>query len=754
MLKLFIKQNPIYDKSVTTVTELHYEGANPQTLYTLPGGLPAGSSRRWPNYGSPIDVTDYVSDIHKLKLEWTANRDDSGNVAADQLKPIKGASGSLTFERTGYDLLKAWLVDDVSASLNSVEVSIQDTECGWYKGYIIKTEDLTWCEDQVCTFSVTLKQQDELLDCMKKTLITDNWQGWFNKVPDGGKKHPRFSYCNEVRPNGTLVMEWYILTSVVGVQITMMLLAAVTINPFIFAVNGIINTINLIIQFINSLGASISQINTIPYVTLDGFFDGVATIYIESSGCGREHPAPLIRDYIANVCEKCKIVVDEDSAPIFFKEKQLKIDPSGRPSMQVDNPHYNACYLSAPVSAGLRRFRRASIFSGFQDANNEYWIPDNGPLLYLDMFLDNIKGIYNADWRLVNGVLHIQRKDWYLDEKPVYDFGIKGTDRGKIIEGICYTTGNNTYPALVNGVYASDATDTCGNAAGNKNGTGQMNGALDFGSADDNPNLHGVMDKTQQLGATKFRFDGASGDYIYDAMQVVMNGGGFSASQLPALTYTTLKEVAKRLSTYADYALLLSDETTTLPKILIWDGQSYENARAIKTKAAWDGVSPYPMPDINPVYNAPVPLLPQTWKQRHYPKTDVIGKDLTFPASPNGIYRVTDLIGLVIAENPALLVNYPMYFEPWYLDTLWDWFHWIDDPRRNPKLNKDWRVKIRYCCEDAGRLGIKDDAAAIKLLQKIKLPLGYHQEGRLKEIELSFDPSDEYGQYIELRGDV
>jgi hypothetical protein len=744
MLKLYIKQNPIYDKSVTTVTELHYEGANPQTLHTVPGALPAGSSRRWPNYGSPIDATAYVSDIYKLKLEWSANRDDSGNVAADQLKPVKGASGSLTFERTGYDLLKAWLVDDVSASLNSVEVSIQDTECGWYNGYIIKTEDLTWCEDQVCTFNVTLKQQDELLDCMKKTLVADNWQGWFNKVPSGGKKHPRFSYCNEVRPNGTLVMEWYVLTSLVA-TFTLLFLAIVPI------INSTIAAIIVIASIINFLGGNVPVPSL---VSITDFFDGVATIYIESSGCGREHPAPLIRDYISNVCDKCKIIVNADSAPIFFKEKQFKIDPSGRPSMQVDNPHYNACYLSAPVSSGLRRFRRSSILSGFQDPNNEYWIPDNEPLLYLDLFLDNIKGIYNADWRLAGGVLYIQRKDWYQDADPVYDFGVKGADRSKIIEGICYTTNHNTYPALVNGIYASDATDTCGNAAGNKNGTGQMNGALDFGSADDNPNLHGVMDKTQQLGATKFRFDGASGDYIYDAFQVIMNGGAFSFTQLPGLVYTVLKEVAKRLGVYGDHALLLSDETTTLPKILIWDGQGYENARAIKTKAAWDGVSQYPMPDINPEYNAPVPLLPQTWKQRHYPKTDVIGKGLTFSASPNGIYRVTDILGLVIAEQPALLVNYPMYFEPWYLDTLWDWFHWIDDPRKNPKLNKDWRVKIRYCCDEVDKLGLSNDAAAIKLLQKVNLPLGYHQEGRLKEIELSFDPSDEYGQYIELRGDV
>ena len=241
-LKIFLRQQKIYDINNYT-QELHYEwDATLQMLKPVNGALPAGSSRLWPGSGGFVDLTDYVSDLYKLKLEWTANRDDSGNVATDELKPVKSASGTLSFERLAYQLLKAWLVDDVSATLNAAEVKILDTNCGQYTGYIIKSSDLAWCEDNICTLDVTLKQQDEQLSCIKRTFVADNWQGWFQKVPAGGKKHPRFSYCNEVRPNGTLIIEWYLLSSIVANGLMFTLPLAFIINGILFALNGIINT--------------------------------------------------------------------------------------------------------------------------------------------------------------------------------------------------------------------------------------------------------------------------------------------------------------------------------------------------------------------------------------------------------------------------------------------------------------------------------------------------------------------------------
>lgn len=108
-----------------------------------------------------------------------------------------------------------------------------------------------------------------------------------------------------------------------------------------------------------------------------------------------------------------------------------------------------------------------------------------------------------------------------------------------------------------------------------------------------------------------------------------------------------------------------------------------------------------------------------------------------------------------------MLVNYPMYFEPGYIDTLWDWFHWIDDPLKCPVLNQNWTAMIDLCCEDLQedvngkrRLGVLNDASGIALSEKVKLPVPYYGEGTITEIEVSYDPGDEYGQYIKIKGTV
>ena len=99
-----------------------------------------------------------------------------------------------------------------------------------------------------------------------------------------------------------------------------------------------------------------------------------------------------------------------------------------------------------------------------------------------------------------------------------------------------------------------------------------MNGYVSFGSIDTDPLLDGVMDKTVQMGATKFRLDGASTDYLFDAMQQVVNTTLITGS---VWTPSLIKSVNDYVERYADYALLLKQETAVLPKILIWDGGLY-----------------------------------------------------------------------------------------------------------------------------------------------------------------------------------
>lgn len=761
-LKLLIKQTQQFNLQGQPV---YYAGTNPQTLTAVQGTLPA--SRQWRNFGTFIEQTNNIDGLQKLTLTWTAQRDQNGFLVAGTIFAKKSASNSLTFEREAFDFLKAWLIDDISAPLNSVDVKVQHWEngalCGTYEDYAIKANDLAYCDTNfLCQFAVTLKQKDEILNCIKRTLISDNWQGWFQPEPANGKKHPRFSYCTEIRPNALLIIQWYFMALTVFLMEAINLIVATVINPLVFAINGIIAIINGIVSFINALGASLSFVNYLKPINPFAAIENSGGFFLEAAGCGREHPAPLIRDYITNVCTFCGVSVDATTAPIFFAET-INVETSdpnrgngGR--ISVNNPHYNACFLYPQVQRGVRRFLSFTLGLKLNPDTTTFYIFDNRPLMMLDQFLDYLKPLYNAEWRLssklVNGqsvpFLYFQRRDFFIDTDTIYDFTVNGVDRPKIVEGVCFNWNEKKYPAALKGIYDTDAADVCGNEA-----LYQMNGILSFGDTLNNPNYEGLQDVTTKFGATKFRLDGVTTDYIFDAFQQLMNSSIISLVTLPILQLT----VKPALEKYADYALLLSGESTSYPKVLIWDTDSgFLNAKAVKTWAATSGPNAGVRPPVNPVYNTN--LYPWDYPgtnntpYKHPPRTFVQGAGIIIGGQTVGIYEAADPFSVFDYLKPALLVNYPMFFEPGYQDTLWDWFHWIDDPNKHPVMNQLIDVKIALCCDDLQRLGLFGDLNNVKLAQKVKVPSQYYTDSQIMEITVSYDTSDTYGMFIEIKCQV
>lgn len=742
-LKIFIRQNQIYN---INGQQIYYAGTGPFNLVETLGQLTA--NRQFPNFGNWIDVTDNVSDLTDLELSWSISRDNTGDFRPEnQVK--KATSGQLTFELYAYELIKKWLIEDVSASLNSIEVMIQDTTCGEFRGYIFGVNDIDWCEDGLCQYSVTLRQQDELISCLRRTIISDNWQGWFpeNGIPANGKKHPRFRYCNEMRPNATLILQWYLILAMFSTFGQFVIMLAPIINSIIF-------TINVIIAVINALGGNVQYMQ---YINFGELLEGISSLMVESAGCGREHPAPLVRDYMTNVCDKCGVVVNAQTAPIFFSQTLDVETSTGFES--IDNEYYNLCYFNAPVKRGIRAFRRMNLLIGFFDPANQYWIDANRPVINIFTLLDQVCGLLNHEHRVVNGQLVISRKDEMYRHAPLYDFREGSIDRDKLVKGLCFEPTQAKHPASAMGVYQPDGSDLCGNEAGNANGTGQMNGLVSFVATNPNvfnksvnPNFEGILNKTSAFGATRFRLDGVSDDYIMDALQIVMNGGFFTfltgAPGAQTMWYSAINAALDAFKQYADHALLLQSETAVLPKLLIWDGVTYENARAVKLKAAYPGVSNLPTPDINSSYNE----MNQTWDTLHFPETDVRGKGLTFPGSPNGVYRFSDYFGIILEDRPAILINYPLYFEPNFKGTLWDRFHWIDDPNRARRMNYKWSCRIELCCEDLKKLGLLNMATDVALGERVRLPFGPNEMGTITEITVSYKSDSETGRYIELKG--
>ena len=712
-----------------------WTGSNPSSLTPTSGTV----DNIW------HDFTPYVINLDMLKLQWTVELSDNAGSIAGGYNPKKAASGTLKIDGLAYDYVRAWLVDHVAAPLNSIEVKIQDVGCGYYESYQFKSTQLAWCETDACEFDINLKQLDDQYSCIQKTIISDNWQGWFQTIPDKGKKHPRFSYCNEHRPNGTLVMTWWIIAM-------MEILFAPLIAIILAIYDAIAIILNAVLSIINFLSFNSVSINLLPVPDPLDAFTYFQTMMIESCGCGREHPAPLIRDYITNVCDRCGLKVDAVTAPIFFA-KNISINTSGGYLSNVFNPHYNACYFFAPIKRGIRRNTRNSLLYGVALNDTDFYIEENKPIYALSDFLDLLKHAYNHEWRIKAGYLYFWRKDWYNNVQFIYDFTDNAADHEKILEGVCFEWSEIKYPAYVTGLYSQDPVDTCANEA-----LDYMNQIYSFDITANNPNFDGELNKSvPQLGGTKFRLDGAATDYIYDTMQVVGNG----AALAPPLFYI-FKDLDSALAEIANYVLLMKDENCGLGKILIWDEENYMNAKCIRNMVPVNNSlvppnagNPIPSPNMKyPLYDSKNNNAPyySPWITYHPAKTDIKGHALVPGGSEPGVYEVKNYGGSLIAHNAARLVNYPMYFDPHYLGTMWDWFHFIDDPRFNPQMNMSWNLKIELCCDDLKKLKVLGDATDIELLSKVKLPFHYYPEGIITEIGVSYDSSDRLGKYISLKG--
>ncbi len=753
-LKIYIRHQQMY--SLYGVAGF-YSGANPQNLVFTPGQV---SSNTW------IDVTKYVTDLDKFTLTFTMQTDDSGNNPGTY-QPKKVVANSISLEGFAYDYIRDWLWNDVAAPLNAIEVKIVDSTCGEYTGLSIKNTDTTYCEDNICTFDVTVKQKDPLWACIEQTVIYDNWQGWFQPQPANGKMHPRFSYCVEQRPNGILIALWFILALFFPVYLIFSLVIDI-IGTIVQVILNILNVLASIASFI-SFGTINISFNYNPLPTLGNLPDEInfyTNVFGELSGCSREHPAPLIRDYISNVCDKCGIAYGAASIPIFFSPTiTTSVSNPDQQITNVNNPHYNACYMSATVKRGIRRIRNNDIFNGPVPDTTTFWIDENKPILALDQFLNQLKGGYNSEWRIkyVNNVptLFFQRKDFFQNATPLYDFSTGGADRDKLLIGLCFEWNELQLPAYCNGIYQQDAIDTCGNEA-----LDWMNGIANFDQTDNNPNYYGALDKTQPFGATKFRLDGAlANDALMDAMQFIASSEFIMTPLSLGGVNVLLAQLTTYLNHYGDYALLMRDEISQLPKILIWDNTPdnngnlpYLNAKAIKdmnpvNNNLPNGNLPIPMPNGNyPVLqpNAPPAVfISETWAQLH----EFVGiNTILGTINDTGTYFVTDFFGNTIYSAPARLCNYPMYFEPHFKGTLWDWFHWIDDPKKNPTMRMNWTANIQLCCEDIQICGLDEDGTGAQLLETVLLPIPYYNKGIIKQFKLSYDSTNQYGKLIEIQG--
>lgn len=717
-------------------------GSAPNSVSIVAGVLP---NNNW------IEITGDIDPDTPLSVTITSKRDSSGVEAEAGVTFLKKvASGTLRLSGASYAFIKDWIYNSPTTIYNSFMVRIEDG-CGAYEDFVIKRSNIIYCEDGVCEFSLNLTQRDEVYACIQKTLVADNWQGWFQDEPLGGKKYPRFSYCVEPNNKSIMILVWYLAIT-----------TTLTSGWIIFMMGTVLNTIYAILRVINTIVKALGSdgFDVPDPISGDMAATPISSIILESAGCTREHPAAFIRDYIQNVCMKCGVDVDETTVPVFFA-KTLNMNTGFSGSGTFQNHHYNATYFWPSKKEGSRRYKDFWASLTFNDPDNTtVYDPANAVNVALSDFLDRIAPIYNSEWRvrLVNGrpTLFFLRKDWYYQGNYVYNFQQGSSDRAKIVEGICFTPIDIKYPASVDGIYSNDGMEDA-NVAVKDAYDGK---AYNFGQlTENNPVFSGILgDKSKWIAPTRFGHDGSEADYIYDAFQIAINGVAFSYLVLGmSLTnpfwmnalHDICVKVTDDIKKYCNYAIYMKQHTTAAARIIIWDGVDWQNSRAIRLKRGFPtNVSPLPDPTPFPLYNT------QGFNALHPRETKVRGLGLTYGHSPAGVFQIKSITGMVYASTPCELSNWPMYFNPGFEGTLWDWFWFIEDPRFRQNMGLGWEVKIENCCEDRLHLGVYTNSSNLRLGELIKLPLPFLYDGIIREITVDYSSKENIGRLITIKGTV
>lgn len=369
--------------------------------------------------------------------------------ADDTTNAIKRSNSAtiVCFGHTGL-YVKNWLIDNQYASVNSILCKITDVQCGTSRGeWIIKADGMIWCDNGPCAFQCTMVQYTPTTTCLQNTLIFDNHRGWFPEdgfivgddpftgLPNDNYMHPRFRYCDDIKP------QW--------VQNFLFVIA----QGILIAFNTIVGSIFLMVQVIdfvyhmltgNHWGLANDMQNAI-----DDVYNKVFGAFL---GCNRLHPSPFVRNYFINACSKCGIE---------FESSILN---------DVDSNYYNSCHLFAPVKKGV-------LFDSTKD-----YIFDNRPVFNVITYAESLRLIFNAKYRLINGKFRFERKD-KIDPDYVFDF--TGADKNLILGGICWGWNGKLKPAYQTFHYEQDKFDTDGNLAGHR-----FNGVNDW-NVTNNPLLDG-----------------------------------------------------------------------------------------------------------------------------------------------------------------------------------------------------------------------------------------------------------------------
>ena len=299
------------------------------------------------------DATDYVDGLDELQV---IIRQD----VTTEKKRESATTLSVTFTGKIADLIKSHLMTTDCDYVNYFDCEITDNICGiTYSQYELKADNLEFCYDFVCQFTLSLREAEPKTRTLSKISIHDNWQNWFSE--DGVKSHPTFQVL--IQKDSTSA----------GLEGGFLLLQMAIID----AVPGVTGYL-------------------IEYLTDENYYEKIKRVI----GFGYYAPAPRVYDILLNACLRSGLTMDTPFNP----GKEL----------------YNDCLLTVESGAYHKDF---DYDPAYRPSPSTKFIKSNFYTWPVNEFLDELCRLYNMKWDVVGGVLKVQFVKDIIAETEVFEVG-------------------------------------------------------------------------------------------------------------------------------------------------------------------------------------------------------------------------------------------------------------------------------------------------------------------------------------------
>jgi hypothetical protein len=447
----------------------------------------------------------------------------------------------LTVVGDTYEYVRQQIINAPNPNIAAIQVLIYDTCCTNPNGsdrllFTGKIEggSVRWCTFPTCEAQVTIvdNSQDALaIRCLKEHFpwdVINNDSNVTTKGFDEFKVAPWMYYCNDPKPSGTQE-------------------AIMVIGIFIFLVTApllfIFQLFNLLEGYDNNLFTDLSNLIL---------------------GCKRRHITPYLDSQFKNLCKLCQI---------------------GYQSSLFDSGgfYHNTVRMDAAFVPGTKAYPWETF------GENVY--QDNKPNLNGIQFLDALKE-FNIEWRVVNGVLQIERKDYF---SGVQWFNTDNLQENQLLS-ICYESLPERPASYAEYEYSLDGVDNSGDEVRRK----WTDRVIDWNIAN-NPQQTGLFTKKLQYGASQFRFDWSAPD----------------VNPIDKPFYVTFYPFAQ--DDYNKWAMFISKGVLTYPKLINIQsvvGQDLSNSNFVRG---------YGIPDLISMSNGKF-LYNYRWHIRENPIIDINGQ--------------------------------------------------------------------------------------------------------------------------------